>query len=111
MTSENETLREAIDQELIDRVEYVMNAGVDRWKVANLTGYDWRRILGALHATQQDEREKLIEAGQRLAFAAGALNIATDSMDRLTNERGDVLDALKEWAAVLGGHLREQGDG
>lgn len=45
-TSEGE-----VDAELIARVEHVANAtGKDRWKVANLTGYDWRRILAAIRS-------------------------------------------------------------
>lgn len=49
------------------------------------------------------EREKRMrEAGNRLAFAAGALNIATDSAEHLKGERGNVLDALKGWESALG---------
>lgn len=54
-------------------------------------------ILEALEAL-----ERMREAGNRLAFAAGALNIATDSAEHLTGERGNVLDALKGWESALG---------
>lgn len=46
--------------------------------------------------------ERMREAGNRLAFAAGALNIATDSAEHLTGERGNVLDAMKGWESALG---------
>ncbi|MFT4056743.1 MAG: hypothetical protein QM681_19720 [Novosphingobium sp.] len=51
------TEQKPIDPELIARVEYVANAtGKDRWKIANLTGYDWRRILAALKAASDQEK-------------------------------------------------------
>jgi len=61
---------EVVDPELIARVEFIMNApGKERWKVANLTNYDWRRILAALSsrsATPEVGGEELVE---RVAFS------------------------------------------
>ena len=38
-----------IDQELVDRVKFIMDAPAkDRWKIANLTNHDWQRIHYAL---------------------------------------------------------------
>ncbi|WP_103730223.1 hypothetical protein [Novosphingobium sp. HII-3] len=40
-------------------------------------------------------------AGHTLALAAGALNVATDGMAELRDERVAVLAALKDWQAAL----------
>lgn len=52
--------------------------------------------------------EVLVDVGNALAFAAGALNLATDGLPLLRGERVNVLDALKDWTAALNPSARSE---
>ncbi|EJU14147.1 hypothetical protein LH128_05293 [Sphingomonas sp. LH128] len=54
--------------------------------------------IGALKA----DNARIRETGMQLAFAAGALNIATDGMADMDEARRIVLDRLKDWKSALG---------
>lgn len=49
-----------------------------------------------------NDMARMREAGMQLAFAAGALNIATDGMADMDQARRIVLDRLKDWKIALG---------